>query len=441
VEKEGMMKSLIQKYAVPVILGLVIVIVVLLLRCCQGGRAVPFAMDTTGAVTLARGTFDMDSTGVVRPGECDLRREVGAIDPAHMDTTTDAALITALRQNGFCQWFIPEWDDEQAFRTDQEPYGPVVRVFSSPWSMNYTKASDFASAFLLVAIINVEAAPGSNLPEPYQRLRLHAGRNCLFLHWDSASPHPWQAAVKDDNAKTCATSTDTARRVDVAAAQTPGAQARDYTPAARFIEGPSLDTYIGVRCGDALCVVGTVNLGGIPGTPAAANQAGTGQGVGPTVEWRRMGWNDEQHLGVMEQNGAVMRPMQEARVVPDIDLGKWTLENYKQDRPHVATVWIPAGTPALGKYATLAGNGFCFKPGKNEVWMSAEDAVESGETVTRWTMWIGTNPNDATSHPVTRVDHSGAGYPIPATARWRWKADDEQLWVECLAGCCRAGPD
>jgi hypothetical protein len=27
-------------------------------------------------------------------------------------------------------------------------------------------------------------------------------------------------------------------------------------------------------------------------------------------------------------------------------------------------------------------------------------------------------------------------YRIPAVVRWRWKPNDETMWVACPAGCC-----
>ena len=38
-----------------------------------------------------------------------------------------------------------------------------------------------------------------------------------------------------------------------------------------------------------------------------------------------------------------------------------------------------------------------------------------------------------------RCDMDTADYWVPGTARWRWRVDDEGMWMRCRNGCCEIG--
>lgn len=38
--------------------------------------------------------------------------------------------------------------------------------------------------------------------------------------------------------------------------------------------------------------------------------------------------------------------------------------------------------------------------------------------------------------PTSTMPGIAGNYRIPAVVRWRWKPNDETMWVACPAGCC-----
>jgi hypothetical protein len=165
---------------------------------------------------------------------------------------------------------------------------------------------------------------------------------------------------------------------------------------------------------------------------------------------RIKGWYDEQRLAV--EAGAGLRPEDAlGTIIPDARL------NTRNDTMDFHRRWIPvaraafSGFPANYPYtskfgftsATMGGGRF------NKVDMchgSAAECLRQAPIPSQCTdgpfkWWARISPAAQGADPVYRCverhGHEALNIPlIPATARWRWLANDETLWVRCAQGCC-----
>ncbi len=162
------------------------------------------------------------------------------------------------------------------------------------------------------------------------------------------------------------------------------------------------------------------------------------------------GWFDDQVLGIPDASGKyhIHRQMR-AAAIPDPNLGNLTMDNFINPTgpDKYQTVGLddfPDAVPRSSKYFQVFG----FSQGINFVAMRAEvHALSPAKTDTVWfTRVINANGDTTVNIPTRRMDHSqyfssvyGDRVKIPATMRWRWSDKDEDLWVECVGGCCLAG--
>jgi hypothetical protein len=391
------------------------------------------ALDSSGRTSVnTAAAFKMGSTGVLQPGTCTAHTLTDA-DSTHQFSDSIAIVLP---QNGYCTYLIPEYHDDQALRAnDNTTYGPVVWTFASPWVGNYTQPSDFeGSLWLNVAIVKVDPYSAA-LPPEYQRLHLQVGFNCMFLHHDtSESPRHWIAAMvpaaKDSD---CGGLTITASDTLPVYDEHQSPDANDYPAVTRIIEASDTHSYIGVRCGNSWCVVGAT----FPQVPKASFDGVTNAGV--SARWRVKGWFDEQHLAVVDATNR-LRPQQLAALIPSDSLSLFDSTAYAKGWKLVAQVYFP--DPPVGKYGQPDANGYGWTQGFNKVWLHSTvvSRPTSKDTVI-WTSAFGEDAGHATHiKQVIRTDHGQDSLPVPWTARWRWAAGDEQMWVACLAGCCMVKP-
>lgn len=395
-------------------------------------KIVAFALDSTGRQTIDTVAFQMDSTGRVRQGRC--HRTSNAGDSTHYQNDSLAAFLD---RNGYCTWVIPEYDDEQPFRTGPRDYGPMAHAYINPVAGAYTSATAFAGPWVNIAIVYVEGEPVSALPPEYGMLNLEAGYNCVFLHYVATDPEQWSAQVIANPGATCASTSPNPPSSPIhTVAEHPSSNPADYPAVTRFIERHNGATQLGVRCADSWCVIGAR-----PGEVDAAVHSGQ-SGAQNSARWTVKGWFDEQHLAGPDPTtpGGLIHGRATASAIPVDSLE--TIKGFALDWRMVATVYIDDPN-TTDKYlragsSTLQGYGFKHKK-MNYVWLRS---IGTGSSAT-WNGWIGPvpPPPGTIGNTVYRVDHSGTGYPVPGTARWRWVPGDEQLWVACLQGCCMVRPD
>jgi hypothetical protein len=139
-------------------------------------------------------------------------------------------------------------------------------------------------------------------------------------------------------------------------------------------------------------------------------------------------------------------------VFPDYRLGDWEKKDFRTWR-EVATVEMdehdpdyaakfkfgrtgPLGVPKIADVHTifLCTGERCNVP---------DLECRPSETREQWWAKIVSSEGEVMYRCVIRRDHSDLrpqlrrlGIEIPGTVRWRWRIDDEGLWVRCGYGCC-----
>jgi hypothetical protein len=339
-------------------------------------------------------------------------------------------------------WEFPEYTDDQRFNDGHDVYGPIAHIVPVD-SVKYWAASDYAAAGAMgklvggIVVNDTNNIAGATLPDPYRKLNLVVGNNCVYL----AKPADWTAYVVVENTVDpqgpCPPNHSTSDPLTVLAVRdaTYG-NASDVPGVARFHEGAKGSakglTYFGLKCGDSWCVA----------LPATMNKADTTPPFhakpGKSRKWLVHGWHDVQHLGVGRLSTAVPeKPVTldktlEGSVVPDDSLGLRDVSEFKV-WIHVATVQFtkkPDGTP----YATR----WNFVQEDNELYIKQDSKSATG--------WIGKVVNARTGRSkaaeyalvVKRDPHPGEN--LPGTARWAWWEKDEYIWVRCGDGCCWVSP-
>lgn len=375
----------------------------------------------------------MDSTGVTQPGVCNTR-----LAPPDTMHAVSVALRDRLHKNGYCPWFVAEYDDEQRFRigaAGNQQYGPFAGVYATPWLANYTSSRSFTAFWVNVAFVHIDTTSGASLPPAYQRLQLEAGDNCMFVHYNDTTA-VWQAAVMGPNSSGVCAQEDvpnppiTARPIDIAIDPQSATPGQLPPPVTRFIEGNADSTFVGVRCGDQWCVLGASSAGEIPAPSHGGFNSASSRSKGK-------GWFDDQHLGFLPQipKPKITMSNQTASIIPADNLGGISLVQYKSKWQFVATVYMHPKLVMPGKYSkSAAAQGYGLRGKDNRLWIRDSVAPSGTET---WQATFGKRPGNQ-RYPVTMTPHP---YYVPPTARWRWRDDDEQMWVACMQGCCmvRAG--
>jgi hypothetical protein len=113
-------------------------------------------------------------------------------------------------------------------------------------------------------------------------------------------------------------------------------------------------------------------------------------------------------------------------VVPDVTLSTYVDTTFDHG-------WIPVATVYMDTTHLVYARKYHFAKGANAISLRR---LPDG----RWKARIQPEEGPAQTRDVIRRDHTAfmASHDlhVPGTARWRWKARDETLWVRCAEGCC-----
>ena len=339
--------------------------------------------------------------------------------------------VTVLRRNGYCRYLIPEYHDEQRLSDGGTDYGPVAKVYAFPEAGAFNAHTNFDTKFVNVGILTITGT--APLPGPYNALHLNIGANCLWLqhlHFGNGQVRWWGAVSPPNNVGECG---NTNGQLITAVEEQPSTDPSWYPPVTRFEEGHGRVPYVGVKCGNAWCIIG-------PGTNSALRPPSfTGGGSIPTSpQWAVKGWFDDQTVGEPgTPSNFGIKPTVPLSVVPKSDLASKDYASFAAGWVDVATVLVPQGVSLPDKYKDV-DPGYGFVLGENTI--SIRIRMENGQPV--WRARVRNSRFPAGSeheypHLVKWTDHSGATNFVPATARWRWNDEDEELWVRCDIGCCR----
>lgn len=229
----------------------------------------------------------------------------------------------------------------------------------------------------------------------------------------------------------------------------PSMSSPQIPPVARWDWDSTTHTqYIGVRCGGKWCEIG---VRGFKSSPD--HDPGTGVSVG-RAGYAHRGAYDEQRLA--EFPGSVPAPaMNLGTVVP---MPK--LELLTRQRPTVGD-WIPVARthlfPGVGTYEATFNFARTPTVTPAEARASTISLCIATETVPCTANERNTvldvrrcDPDAEEARWIARVDRPGARskyfcvlyrehepkFYVPPVVRWRWRSDDETIWISCPSGCC-----
>ncbi len=226
--------------------------------------------------------------------------------------------------------------------------------------------------------------------------------------------------------------------------------------------------YAILPCGDAVCYVGPTGAndaeaGFEPPSPVDV-LAAISEELPSDGEVRRIdGWHDAQFLADPESPDGEPRPHPDLPVgvvIPDPALGERTLDDFDAGWVRVAEVAISASSRyedklnfaattdsaynvvELCSYTAGEGPGRCEGlPGDFEQRCESTD-LEDPEA-RRWRRKHINAATGSVAYSCVKYRPRVAEYgllDVPGVVRWKWLADDEDMWLPCSQGCCTGAP-
>lgn len=310
---------------------------------------------------------------------------------------------------------------------------------------------------------------------PYKPLGLDSGFACIVLQWEGpVAPsiprhyHAWMVPVA--NQDFCANPLDLPVSnahylgVQESPVRRDGSEPDEIPPVARWDwDRHRGEQYVGIACPTGWCELygeDPAHLQGHTSSPnytasAALNLPGQAGHV-----LRQKGWYDEEYLASTTPSGSL--PTLDAEgafgtVVPVPDLDKRT-KNFYQPGKFVPVAWIsisPSSNGYFDKYGfspsaappkrpDVNAVSLCLDDGKNICNANPKHICTPTRDQTSGLLFyarVGKGPDDLAGTDFC-VDFIGTNPDVstPGTVRWRWRDDDQTIWVSCPAGCCQIRP-
>lgn len=281
----------------------------------------------------------------------------------------------------------------------------------------------------------------------YPQLGIGRGFNCLFLDgtgtaWSGVMVFVGQKEEKCEGL--VPTSTMKLAKLWVRTGGV-GTSPTDVPPVGRWdVDAKVAVQLMGIKCDDRWCDIGG-QFDFEPRRPA-------GDATRPK-EQRIKGWYDEQRLAEFDPgSGNVTTPgASTATVIPDRELGSYTMPGFEAS----GVTWLPVARVAMDKGSITYSKKNGFEPVPSSMPMNAmtyvylckgdADRCQIPATAVdlrarcvsnpRWWAKTQHGPAAAKYYCVKYRGHP-AGFSIPAVVRWRWRANDETIWISCPEGCC-----
>lgn len=365
----------------------------------------------------------------------DRTRLCASVDKAHrgLSDSTSAFAVRA----GIYHWCIPEYHDDQRLHDgngSNVEYGPIAHTLAHPDLALLTSHTQFDGEWVNVAIVDLDLPLESPMPQPYIDLGITTQHSCVYLKHHHRLWKEWYSGLVAPATTNCASpDEDVGTYLDVKEEWYSDNHA-DYPPVTRFIEGNGGRTLLGVMCTNRICVLGRKPIGSVPGKAHQGVLALEGDSRGNVK-----GWFDDQVLGAPDAAPKYrIHRMVRGSLIPMRYPIPLRIADYLTGYKPVAYAFFPGQLDPDSKYAAAFG----FSQGMNAISLKAElDGTNAdGSPKYKWTALI-TNALGATKEKgVEREDHAKFGMTsVPATARWRWRDTDEDVWVSCDIGCCLIG--
>jgi hypothetical protein len=347
---------------------------------------------------------------------------------------------------------IPEFHDCQRLivrdrQSTSERYDSLAAVFAKEGLGSVTNDSLVGGVTLGLVFFPLT---GTYLP-----LGLDSQYSCIVVKGPLDALQGW--LVPTTSGTTCRLAPTSALALDPAKAlqvrRLPAERRQEVPAVARWDwDAQASVHFIGIRCGDAWCEIGRTPLGTSPDHLAAA---GMPPSAVPMLAVK--GWYDEQRLAEFPE-GKPIPDLNVGTVVPSPDLAKFASGTPARGTwARVANVYMHPGvgtyretfnftadsrrppTAVASQVELCVGNWWACRPGIRGrfFWPGACAADASGQ---RWYSRVTAPDGTKRFFCVVYREHP-KGFDVPAVVRWRWRNDDESIWVRCPAGCCEVNGD
>jgi hypothetical protein len=374
--------------------------------------------------------------------------------------------------------YVPEYHDCQRFMVQAsapKKYGPLVAIFARidlaalgdpPGLLTSTGATGLTGTAVPIAGVTSTAAPSLgnlslqltnlalvstgtqrgtersvatilNYDDAYDPLHIPRGYSCLYVFHETTTT--WAARlVQAPSDATCLEPMDTVTktfwRLGVTHYDDPGPP-----PVARWDwDSGTQEQYVGIRCGSRWCEVYNPDKAHTPS---------------PTYLGRSKGSYDEQVLA--EATTGVGNP---DGLIPGEAIGTAFPVGVLEQNTEIMfkNAWVPVAQVSLSQESPVykskyklskrpgeeAPNGknwvsLCMGTKSQCVPLTAQAGVGNcGNATDPW--WARIENSEGKKKyrcVVRRLSPTGAPLP-PGVVRWRWKLQDEGMWIRCPGGCC-----
>ena len=325
----------------------------------------------------------------------------------------------------------PVYTDDQRFRLGPSAFGAHAYIAPSPQLGTWHRMADFATPRLVAIVWTKPEATAAVSATAW----VNRGLSCIYL----LSQVTGFVAYAEPAAAACPESytPNPARALAVLPIANPGHfgegtemdQSRRVPAVARFHEGQQQAgtdlPLLGVKCAGRWCLLFPPNT---PATERPPAHAGKRQ---DHHTWAIRGWSDSQRLALgaapnLTPSGLLASIVADS-ALPNRDWAPVTTSpaDFRPgEAQHAATIVLESRP--VGIYDTR----WHLKRGDNELFLWKDAAGR----------WYGEIQNRGFLNSLNRikvyVEKRHAGTNPPATARFRWDPDDEEIWVACDGGCC-----
>jgi hypothetical protein len=362
---------------------------------------------------------------------------------------------------------VPEFHDCQRMRVPGDTYGPLMAVFAAE-KLDSMPDSLFSTPQTVAEVFVPEFGV-------YEPLRIYNTFNCVVVQ-KAAGKDDWAAWMvpvrRESQCRyrfTEANLEQYGRPLSIYTLQPPTGLDSSYVPrVARWDwDDKNNKQVIGVRCGRNWCWVG--DKAGME--PPRSMEDPEATGIAKAMV-EMPGYSDRQQLAEWDEQGKLVPGSNWGTVMPTpalqqalyggppgspkMNLGD-KLANFDAKWTHVANVFMspstgpyartlnfeadPAGPPK-GRHASIylcRGNGrFDCRPDLPRLYIKRTCHTSKSDGV-RWYAKIQQTNGTTKYYCVVYCQH--CNMQIPAVTRWRWRVDDEGIWISCPEGCCETNAD
>lgn len=314
---------------------------------------------------------------------------------------------------------IPEFHDCQRLHTSGA-FGPLVGIWAAESQSPIPAASFARPEGVIVAEVHNFTA-GTSYPE----LHIGEGKHCVYLYHNAAEDSWTSRIAPFGRTVTCPDRFPPGEGAAlVVHRRTPSSDPADYPAVARWDRNSS-HHFMAVRCLSGWCEIGGDQ------TDTSPHYTGAAQRI-------VKGWYDEQFIAVVNPAGILIPNQARATAFPHADLGSYTEADFDCSGGGTAPCPIDAGWKPVAR-VEMHGLAPGYRDKLNLTPAGADFEIRfdpnAVDATARWQARI-TAPGRVIYRKVVRTRHEDPAFEPPATARWRWRSNDETLWVRCALGCC-----